>query len=240
MTDSKKPNDKILERVKRLYAMSQDDSSVNEAAIALRRVKALMTEHGLTEADLKDSPFGTETAYSSKRIPTWWKYLSLGIAAANDCICSGARTQDGCNFEYKGFAQDVLLATLMQEYLVSTMERSWLEFKKTADYTGKSASTSFKNGFCSELQTRLFELAEQRKQESRDMMVAARETSGTGTDLVVTKMKMVNSEFGKQHIKNCRDRVSDGGANAAGRLAGSNVSLNSQVTGSQQRALGHG
>ena len=232
---NEKPNARIIERAKKLYAMSQDASSMHEAEIALRRVESLMKQYGLTVADLEDSPFGTGVAYSAKTIPTWFKYMSLGIAAFNDCICGGARNSEGCEFIYEGFEQDVLMATLMQEYLVATMERSWKEFKKTANYTGKSASTSFKNGFATVIQDRLFEMTHQREVDSEELAML---NCGDHTQaLTVVKMAMVNEEFGKQRIKSSRDRVSDGGANAAGKAAGHKAGLNRQVGGKGQRLL---
>lgn len=45
--------DKLLERVRKLLAMSQDSSSPAEAAIAERRLKALMSEHQITFEEIK-------------------------------------------------------------------------------------------------------------------------------------------------------------------------------------------
>jgi len=45
--------DRLLERVRKLLAMSQDSSSPAEAAIADRRLKALMSEHQITFEEIK-------------------------------------------------------------------------------------------------------------------------------------------------------------------------------------------
>lgn len=49
--------DKLLERVRKLHAMSQDSSSPAEAAIAARRLKALMSEHRITFEEIRGPEF---------------------------------------------------------------------------------------------------------------------------------------------------------------------------------------
>jgi len=230
-TDTTKVDDKILDRVRKLYAMSQDDSSMAEAEIALRRVTSLMKKYGLKAEDLEVSPFNEGCAIQGKSIPKWFKYLSLGIAEFSDCICEGKRNYDGvATFEYKGYDIDVQSALMLQQYLVDTMNRMWEEWKKTADYTGKSASTSFKNGFASTMQERLMDMAHQRLIDEEKMMNSVENSDGKA--LTVLKMEMVTEKFGKQRISRQRSRVSDGGATQAGSDSARRVGLNKQVTGS--------
>ncbi len=44
--------EKIINRVKKLLALSNDTSSPNEAAIALKRVRSLMDKYQLTHEDI--------------------------------------------------------------------------------------------------------------------------------------------------------------------------------------------
>ena len=43
--------EKYIQRIKKLLAMARNNSSVEEAALALRRAQRLMETHKLTEAD---------------------------------------------------------------------------------------------------------------------------------------------------------------------------------------------
>ncbi len=52
-------NKKLLDRIRKLYAMSLEvEASPHEAEIALRRCTALMERYGVTEDDLETSEFG--------------------------------------------------------------------------------------------------------------------------------------------------------------------------------------
>ena len=51
---------KLLERIRKLYAMAQEaDSSPHEAEIALRRCQSLMQRFGVSEADLETPEFSS-------------------------------------------------------------------------------------------------------------------------------------------------------------------------------------
>jgi len=55
----RKDREKLLDRIRKLYAMSREsESSPHEAEIAMRRCQSLMDRFGITEADLETSEFG--------------------------------------------------------------------------------------------------------------------------------------------------------------------------------------
>lgn len=229
--------ERTLAKIKKLYARSQDTRNVEEAMMAARQCRFLMDENCISEEQLKESEFMDSIAISQRSIPKWFLYMSLGIAKANDCVCTGVREyQIGSTFRYKGYKQDVLMCSLMQDYLIGAMDRSWEEFKKTADNKGKSASTSFKNGFAISIQHRLIELANEREDKFESLRISA--NVSTGSNLMVVKQKLVAEEFGKQKIGKTKSRVSDGGAAHAGGEAGNNVSLHKQVKKDMPIALG--
>ena len=119
--------DKLIERVRKLFAMSQDTSSPAEAAIAAARVRKLMDEHGITQADLETSEFMEsegQTSGAKRSLPGWYDLLSIGVARANDVICE----RDRCNIYFNGYEKDVICATLMLDYLVGAMKRSTKKF----------------------------------------------------------------------------------------------------------------
>jgi hypothetical protein len=223
---------KILDRIRKLFAMSQQqEESANEAAIALRRCRALMDKHGVTEADLITSEFLSLDVSKYKKRPKWHSVLVLGIAVANDCIVESVRECRGGELttSFKGFEQDVLLAQLMFEYLTGAMDRLYKEFSKENAVSGKAYRMSFNYGFASTMQKRLFDLAKERTQ------VVSEET---GTSLVVVKNQLVAEEFGKQCTSRRSHSVSDSGALNSGKAAAKTVGLNTQVAGSGQRLLG--
>ena len=228
--------DALLAKCRKLYAMAHhENSNINEAETALRQVRRLMDKHSITEADLKTSEFGQEECFSGIQVPNWFRFMSIAVAEYNDCVCSGSRSRNTrvATFQFKGFKEDVLLANLMMDYLTTTMHRHWGAFEKDASVHGKAARSSFNTGFSLAIQEKLYELIAERKEANRK---AASENPGTA--LIATKMAMVAEEFGKQRVSKRANRVSDGGAQSAGRTAGMNTSLNAQMTtGGRQKLL---
>ena len=226
-TEETVDREKMIDRVRKLFNMSNDTSSIHEAEIALRRCHSLMKKYGITEADLTTSEFGTGSAYTAKTMEKWKKFLSLGIAAFTNTICVIERAGDYDDLrqiKYSGFDADVLNAVLLSEYLEETLDRCVKAYKKETKNTGKAASTSFKNGFALALQERMMEMAEEVKELPEDVM-------SDGTSLVVCKMKLVTEEFGKQKIRRQSGGTSDSSARNAGERAGRNVNLNRQING---------
>ena len=113
---------KILDRIRKLYAMSQQgEASINEATMAAKRCRSLMDKHGISEADLATSEFLQKVIGAHKKRPKWWSVLTLGVAKANDVILSSGRAshRGALTSEFKGYEQDVLMAELMLETQVS-------------------------------------------------------------------------------------------------------------------------
>ena len=232
---------KLVERARKLYAMSQDSSSPAEAEIAQRRVTKMMEEHGITAADLDDATTAFGKVAAGKRYkqrPTWYGVLSMGVAKYHDCQIE---TIDGMS-TFKGFEKDVAVAPLTLDYLVGTMERGVKRYQKENkssdpfDYwkvTPRQMGSSYRNGFASEMQTILYNIVAERTKEQR----AALESDGAGTALVIQKNKLVEGEFGVQLTKKANMRYYSEGATNAGRAAAQNTSLSKQVGGSTQRRL---
>ncbi len=223
-------DEKIIERIRNLFAMSQDDSSPREAEIALKRYQSLMLKYGITEADLTTSEFGDGASFEGKTLELWRQFMSIGIAKFTDTVV----TIETGSFRmrkivFKGYKRDVNAAILMADYLEGTMLRSLKTFKKETGSTGKAASTSFKNSFASAVSRRMQDMADEAAKTSPD--------TANGTSLVVSKMKAVESEFGAQRVKKHNAGPSDLDAAVSGNIAGYKVNLNAQVSGSQQKAL---
>jgi len=245
-TETNKPtaDSKIIKRIKALFSMSQDTSSIEEATIALKRYQSLIAKYGITEQDLETSEFGNATGEAALRMPKWKGYLAIGIAAMQNCIVNyeyvrvyGKRAK---RIKYEGFAQDAQNAVLLQDYLYQTLERALKVYKKESGNTGAKASTSFSNGFSLQLQKRMTEMAAEAEAESVKVSEATQIAQGvsSGTSLMVVKMKLVESEFGRQKVSHRRDGYhTDGAASNAGRAAGSKVNLNKQVSSNNQKAL---
>lgn len=124
--DKKKPDEKILERIRRLLAMAKDASSPNEAGIAARRAQKLIEEYNLENiesilSDLEDDDNVEEEVVTkfkvagnskkvAKEIPIWCNRLSVAVARLFDCeVKHDAIVKKFGNFRYHASraAQDV-------------------------------------------------------------------------------------------------------------------------------------
>lgn len=223
---------KLIERIRKLYAMSQDASSPNEAEIAARRCRAMMDEHDIKEADLATSEFLSAACGARKsttRIPLWYNVLAVGVAKFND-VQTSRSGRDGMLFN--GFETDVLSAQLMLEYLVESLQRGAAH----SEHSSRGRINSFRMGFSTDIQRRLYELAERRKVE----LVS----DETGTALVVLKEQLLAKEFGPDATRKATRQPPPSREAAESFRAGVQLSestgLNSQVRNSSPKPLLNG
>jgi len=229
--------EKIIGRVRKLYAMSQaTESSPNEAEIALRRCQSLMSKFGVSVDELETSEFGTSTiGRTFQNVPSYVSLLSSAVALLHDCICV-----DSGEIEFRGFSIDAEVATLTYGYLSKSMERSLQNRKKEgAVPPGRSASFDYRVGFGISVLNRCRLI----HQERLDAEKVARETaindSTYGSSLVVRKRELVEENC-TNDIQGSRKRTvrfRSGSAHTAGASDGSDVSLDNQVGHDKRDAI---
>lgn len=227
-SDNQQPDrDRLIERVKKLYAMAREtDSSPHEAEIALRRCQSLMVKFGIQESDLETSDFGAQRIGREFRaIPGYVKLLGSAVALLHDCLCVSGRT-----IEFRGYRVDAEVAGLSYEYLLQSMERS-LRQRKAAGLmpAGRAASFDYRVGFAAAVLERCRKIDSER----RAVAQAAKEdfTGLGGGALVVRKLEAVraNCVQGLSTRRPSRIRYRDGEAHAAGSDDGTQVSLDAQI-----------
>jgi len=221
--------DKVIDRVRKLYAMSQEaESSPHEAEIALRRCQSLMAKFGVTISELETSEYGSSTiGRSFRKVPSYVTLLSSAVALLHDCICV-----DSGEIEFRGFSLDAEVATLTYEYLTKSMERSLQQRKKAGDVKpGRSASFDYRVGFGISVLNRCRQIHKERLEAEQAEQQAARNDSTYGSSLVVLKRELVeeNCTYDIQGSRKRTVRFRNGSAHSAGALDGSDVSLDNQV-----------
>ena len=222
--------EKLLSRIRKLFAMSKErESSPHEAEIALRRCESLMQKYGIMESDLETSEFGScQYANIRKSLPTYLKYLAAAVAKLNDCVVVRGSTGAG-NFEFRGYAVDTAVCELTLEYLEEALARCLKSAKSSGEIpAGRSPTHDFRLGFALQISDRVKKMVEEKTELS----------SSPGTSLVVKKMDMVRANCLKGvRLKSARVRYRDNSSNAAGRAAGDSVSLNQQMGNGSPRPV---
>ena len=233
-TDSAQPPDreKLLERIRKLFAMSQEtEASPHEAEIALRRCQSLMSRYGITEADLHTSKFSAETFRTSTRVPMHIQWLASAMQSLHSVLFV---TGGGDGPEFRGFDIDVKVARMTMEYLEDAIERSLTTRRRAGTFpAGRSAAYDYRVSFAIEVSNRIDTLVEERE-------AAEAAATVTGTSLTIRKMEIVDQECG-QDLRTSRSRffgARPGEAAEAGRADGSKVSLDPQVDASQTSLIG--
>ena len=234
-----KNRDKLLERIRKLYAMSREgESSPHEAEIAMRRCQSLMNRFGITDADLETSEFGASKIGKEFRrsVPGYLRVLGSAVALLHDCICVRDNT-----IEFRGFSIDAEVASMTFEYLSEAMERSLAQHKRAGTVEpGRSASFDYRMGFAMAVRQRARQLdAERRAAEEQSASKFRSEAAGTGSSLVVRKLAVVreNCMDGLVTGRASRVRYRNGAAHAAGSSDGAQVSLNKQMGGTRRKTI---
>jgi hypothetical protein len=119
---------KIIDRVKKLLALSQSPNE-HEAAAAAAQASRLMREHDIAESmlDTSDEPqplqLGEEVIEDGARLATWKANIASGIAAANGCHLFTKRSGDKTALTMFGKPNAIATSRYMFAYLVATVER---------------------------------------------------------------------------------------------------------------------
>lgn len=224
--------EKILDRIRKLLAMSKDSSSPHEAAIAARRARAMMDEYQVSELDLTQvSPndFGVANTTTGTRTQVMEVgQIAMACAKLNDCIVVGDRNYHGSlYYTFKGLLADSVCAAEMFKWLRDDMYRY---AERVVE--GRSARRAYRLGFATGIHQQVERILEERNQLKEKT---------TGTSLVVAKRAIVEQHFGVQQYGSRRSKTNVRGTDVEayylGRDRGEQTNLFRQVDGGKQRRL---
>lgn len=218
---------KILERIRKLLRMAGDVGSPNEAAIAARRAKHIMTEYNLSHADMLvahlnlDSmechPYGP----SYKAYPLYLSMLAVGVAEYTDCRArfDWKPGQGGllkCIY-FEGEASDLEICKYLWDYLHSTVDR--LCKQSGVMYIGPR--TRFKKACVSAIKKTLSDM------KAADSKADAVTSDGKSLVLLDRKKLLLDEKYGV--VKYSRNTYVFDAAAQAGREAGRGVAIRKAV-----------
>ena len=127
MIEDKVDEPKILERIRKLMALSKS-ANIHEAATAAAMSQRLMQEHKLTEADVSNEEGGTkewhEIPLGAKGFMSVWRFkLVTSVSRAFFCEAVGLRVGKRRKVRMVGRKEDAALAVYMFGYLETEIER---------------------------------------------------------------------------------------------------------------------
>lgn len=220
---------KLLERIRKLYAMAQEaDSSPHEAEIALRRCRSLMERFGVSESDLETPEFSSSKVGKGYRsTPAYVSVLGASVGLLHDCLCV-----DSGHIEFRGFSVDADVAPLTYDYLFDAMERSLKMRKASGEVApGRSSSFDYRVGYAISVMQRCQAIDEERRRGSVEPADTASGSIKPDHALVIKKLELVreacSGDLARTRPRKVRYR--DGEAHRAGTTDGHDVSLDQQL-----------
>lgn len=226
--------DKIKEKILRLRNMVPErGASEAEALAAMEKADKLMSEHDISEADLRAAEVGKDMRegmfrYRMKAQHPSSKFCMITIGVfCNVMPWYSPKRQSAKAF---GFHQDVEMYEFLTKLVHDSMDREWKGFLATnPPKEGVSRHTeywSFTMGMAHRINAKLRELIDARKKTMS--------TVQTGTDLVEVKMAVVQAGLNQMLPDlNLRSRKTSTkvtvGAYAQGRAAGDKINLNRPI-----------
>ncbi len=232
-------SEKLADRIRKLLALAGNNPSEAEAAAAMERAYALMTEHNLSMAQV--STLGTdderihERHEGQKARQTWARSIWGGVARLNFCRYFYTRSLRSDLHSLVGTRANVAATQVMALYLVETVERLARECE---GISGVHDHHGFKVGCADRLVERLNDLQEQRiAAENAKRSPSTSSTLPTIAGLYDTHALANGELLTKLGIKTRRgssSTTSQDRAYARGKAAGDGIGLNTQV-GSQRR-----
>lgn len=223
---------KILERIQKLLRMAGDVSSPNEAAIAARRAKALMTEYNISHAEALSEAMSSADFREAfvdkgyKAVPKWKSTLSVAIANYSDTQVVLGLDMDQRKIQFRGEKTDLAIAEYLYVYLVKSIEH--LAFRSAA--CGTTELNSYKLGCVREISATLIRM----KEEERGEM-----GSGNGKALVLVQQKqdILAKKYGIAKYHRANPKIGDRSAYEDGRRAGAGLAIRRGVGADQREKL---
>lgn len=227
-------HDKIIDRMKKLLAMSEGKGNEHEAMIAAKRLHAMLAKHNISMSELnsEQNPVGDE-GFESRSRP--WKRI-VGMYVAELYFCSfysmdSSKTKGAKRFMFVGTEANRSFAVYICNMIFKTIEREG--HAQCRQYTGKTTGpfyNSFLTGACERISDRCKELIASAKSGTLE------DEEGNTLPVLLSvydqNKLIVNdwiSDNLKLKIKNCTTKITNRAGHAAGTEAGNKVQLSRAI-----------
>jgi hypothetical protein len=232
------PQDTILNRVKKLLALTIDRGATpEEAASASAKAQALLFEHNLSMAQVDTHELGDPieqienidvTMQANNRTIGWKKALLYSVARHN--FCSGVYTPGTTIMHVIGKRSNVQVV----EYLAASIGQEIERLSKAAAASLLSGKAAFISSFCNGAVSTIVERLKEQKRVNESASVAC-------TALVVQSKgeldKAIKGFY--PHLSHRRRSYSIGNSSgyAAGQSAGRSIGIHAGIGSGSQRAI---
>ena len=239
--------EKLLDRIRKILALSQNNNSEKEAESAWKRVQSMLAEHNMVMEDLEETPddMSCEMAIELDS-HDWIRGLAYQVSALYFCVQFYAEPHDrpGKDRHFiAGEKHNVAVARLMFDYIRKTIERLADEAEKKAPLKGRDKyRESFIYACTMRITARIAErIAEARKGNAKNWHGENLPVLASEYDRKLLEAKsFLDQQFGfsdKVETRDLQGVIRDQRGMQDGRKAGDNVGLETQVTNTKQQRL---
>lgn len=217
--------EKILDKIKKLLALSSNNSNEAEAMAAMAKVQELLTENNLRLEDLPpdelgENEVGEDALFAGSRIPQWKQTLIIALGNVNECEVF----RSGSDIKLVGRKVRMEITKSMFDYLVNLIERELKAAKETNQSSSRQWSMAFRDGMAVRLAQRL--------KEQKNKQITQNPAIRTAGLALINENKAYlarnNYRLSKEKVTR-RQYHSDG--YTAGKGAGDRAGINNQVGG---------
>jgi hypothetical protein len=230
-------NSKVIEKIKKLLALSQSPNE-HGAALAAEKVSVLLAQYNLSYSDIdgeEDIDAIEVVLEAGKSFSSWKKILLSGIARSNGCYLLVRTTTDKKELILIGVDLNIIVCQQLFEYLTQTIERLCQDHKGK----GKLFLGQFRLGCAARLGEKLYK----QRQEMEQGGITSTSESVSVSALAVQSMYKNYDQKNDQYIKqsgmktsnrSIATKVSGDGFNE-GYSEGDSINLNKQVGSSKEK-----
>ena len=153
--------DEVINKVRKLYALAEANTSENEAAVAVAAAEKLLQQYRLSRAEVNahsdvdlESPIedGEPIETFASRVPVWQQVLVGTLASHYGCVIYQARSSQNTAIRVVGCSSDVRLFRLQYSRVKAQIDRLTL---KNALGKGRSYCDSYRKGLVVVVRERL-------------------------------------------------------------------------------------
>lgn len=189
---------KILDRVKKMLAIAENDGATEaEASTAAAMAAEMLEAYNLDIAQIGHTAKGPQGREDKKRrggLYKWQRYLWEAVAELNFCMYWSVKgTAKGSTYQHRilGAVHNVVGAEVLADYLQQTIERiAKEEARERGINVFKKEMIAFREGMATRLCQRLIDLRRERLREERRKAeeAAANQPEGSGQALVLQSL----------------------------------------------------
>ena len=229
-------NEKLIDKVRKLYALAEGTTNPHEAAAAMARAEAIRTAHNLTEAEIAMPPVESigeaDVLHDFGVAPAWFLYLADAAArnAGGFCYTSRRRGSKARRVIFVGSPQTIEVATYTLDFLKVATERHVAEALRTAPHNvnrrafASAARTGFAGGVNAAVRARV---------EAEKRARAATATPDKSTALALRNDRAIDAY--REGMGKCGQHKSRAAALNSSYEAGKRQSINAGLTGAAEK-----